>query len=289
MGQQLSFHHAILPDGRLHVQHGPIDLIIGADGARGVALAAALAAFEGVLEGLVAELGLLKTGGWRGETPPYGVQSPVAERMVSAVARHQGFVTPMAAVAGAVADHVLAAMSPVKGLRRAYVNNGGDIALHLGAGEVFRLAMAGLDGSGLGAVEIGAGDAIGGVATSGQGGRSLSLGIAESVTVLARDAAAADVAATLIGNAVDLPGHCAIERVPAEEVQDDSDLGARLVVRRVGPLTADEVSRALARGVKLAEDMKRNRLIDAAALFLRGQNRVVGQMAGTQQRKVEHA
>ncbi len=37
----------------------------------------------------------------------------------------------MAAVAGAVADHILAAMIAGRRLAKAYVNDGGDIALHL--------------------------------------------------------------------------------------------------------------------------------------------------------------
>ena len=66
-----------------------------------------------------------------------------------------------------------------------------------------------------------------GVATSGWRGRSFSLGIADAVTVLAATAAAADAAATIIANAVDLPGHPAIARRPASELEDDSDLGDR--------------------------------------------------------------
>ena len=285
----MSSSSAFLPGERLHLQHGPIDLVIGADGARKQAFAAAEAAFDGVLEGLVEELEVLRRArGW-GETPPYAVKGPVAKRMVRAVARHQGFVTPMAAVAGAVADHVLAAMVAAGGLRRAYVNNGGDIALHLARGETFRLAMAGLDGAGLGAVEIGAGDGIGGVATSGQGGRSLSFGIADSVTVLARDAASADAAATLIANAVDLPGHGAIARRPASQLRPESDLGERLVVAGVGPLSDADITQALARGVAAANEMRQAGLIHAAALFLRGQNRLVGPIGRAELKDVEHA
>jgi ApbE superfamily uncharacterized protein (UPF0280 family) len=268
----MSFATAILPGGRLHLQHGPIDLVIGADGGRAAAFEAARAGFEGVLEGLVEELDLLRAG-WCAGCAPYG---PVARRMVRAVARHEGFVTPMAAVAGSVADHVLGAMRSVGGLRRAYVNNGGDIALWLAAGERFRLGLAGLDARGLGGIEIGAGDGIGGVATSGQGGRSLSMGIGESVTVLARDAASADAAATLIANAVDLPGHDAIARAPAIEVRPDSDLGSREVVMGVGPLSDAEVARALERGRYTAEAMRAKGLIIGAALFLRGQVAVAG-------------
>ena len=267
---------AILPGERLHLQHGPIDLVIGVDGAREAGLAAAKAAFEDVLEGLVEELDLLRAP-WCAECAPYGA---VARRMVQAVARHEGFVTPMAAMAGAVADHVLQAIKDVPRVRRAYVNNGEDIALWLTGRERFGLAMAGLDGVGLGRVDIVAGDGIGGVATSGRGGRSLSMGIADSVTMLARNAASADVAATLIGNAVDLPGHAAITRVPARDLRPDSDLGQRLVVVGVGALSAQEVAQALARGVKLAEAMRQRGVIAAAALFLREQARVAGYIHG---------
>ena len=195
---------ALLPGGdRLHLQHGPIDLILGADGARAAAFRAAERRFGTVLEELVAELPLLRQAvGIRPE-------GAVARRMHAAV-RPQGeavFVTPMAAVAGAVAEEILAAMLAAAALTRAYVNNGGDIALHLGAGTRYRLAVASPANHALGVVEIAAGDPVRGVATSGQGGRSLSFGIADAVTVLAASAALADVAATLIANAVDLPGH----------------------------------------------------------------------------------
>ncbi len=124
------------------------------------------------------------------------------------------------------------------------MNNGGDIALHLTGAETFRLAVAAPDGTDLGRIAIGAGDPVRGIATSGQGGRSLSLGIAEAVTVLARSAAEADVAATLIANAVDLPGHPAIRREKASDVQPDSDLREHLVVTRVGALGSIRAGRA---------------------------------------------
>lgn len=269
----MSFASAILPGDRLHLQHGPIDLVIAAEGDRTAAYDAARAAFAGVLEGLVDELVLLRTQ-WCAECAPYG---PVARRMVRAVARHRGFVTPMAAVAGAVADHVLGGMVGAVALRRAYVNNGGDIALWLAPGERFRLAIAGLDGAELATAEIAAGNGISGVATSGRGGRSLSFGIADSVTVLARDGAASDAAATLIANAVDLPDHDAIRRAPACEVRPDSDLGARPVVVTVGTLSPAEVDAALERGVRRAEEMRAEGLIAAGFLALRGRVRMVGE------------
>lgn len=263
----------ILPGNRLHLQHGPIDLVIGADGDREAAFTAARDRFVTVLEELVAELPLLRA---RVSDRPEGA---VARRMVNACRSHsaQVFVTPMAAVAGSVADEVLSAMVAAASLTRAYVNNGGDIALHLSGTETFRIAMAGLSGAGLGHIDLSAGSPSRGIATSGRGGRSLSMGIAESVTVLARDAAAADVAATLIANAVDVPGHSAITREPAENLQPDSDLQHRLVVTKLGPLTETDISQALSNGAACAQDMLAQDQIDAAALTLGGQTRVIGQ------------
>ncbi|MFU8776380.1 MAG: UPF0280 family protein [Roseovarius sp.] len=262
---------ALLADGRLHLQHGPIDLIIGADGDRQAAFAAAAARFKTVLEELVTELPLLRRA--VGVRP----KGRIARRMHDAVRPHGGvFVTPMAAVAGAVAEDVLAAMVSAAPLSRAYVNNGGDIALHLTGVARFCMAVAGLDNTRLGEIDIVAADPVRGLATSGQGGRSLSMGIADTVTVLAGSAAAADVAATLIANAVDLPGHPAIRRIPARKMDPDSDLGARLVVTHVGPLTGAEAAQALFNGEGLAQDMVQRGLIHAAALFLRGQSCLVG-------------
>ncbi len=258
---------APLPGGRLHLQHGPIDLVIGADGAREAAFRAAAARFETVLEELVAELPVLR----RAAGPE--VTGPVARRMRAAVLPHAEavFVTPMAAVAGAVADEVLAAICGAAEPGRAYVNNGGDIALRLAPDRRFSAAIRGLRGDGLGRVEIGAEDRVGGIATSGRGGRSLSLGIADSVTVLAANAAAADAAATLIANAVDLPGHPAIRRRPAREIDPESDLGARAVVTGLGPLAPGEVAEALARGQAEAAAMRARGLIRAAFLCLSGE------------------
>jgi ApbE superfamily uncharacterized protein (UPF0280 family) len=269
----------LLPDGaRMHLQHGPIDLIIGAEGpgaAREAAFSAAVARFQGLLDELVADLPALRRPA--GETGP--VTGAVAARMVAAARPFaEGvFVTPMAAVAGSVAEAVLAGMGAAAPLTRAYVNNGGDIALHLSAGETFTIAMASAEGRVLGRVAVGATDPIRGIATSGQRGRSFSFGIADSVTVLAATAATADVAATLIGNAVDLPDHPAIQRRRACEIQPDTDLGARPVVRGVGLLTGPEIAAALDCGATTAQHMIDAGHIVAAALFLRGQSRIVGQ------------
>lgn len=269
---------ALLQGGRLHLQHGPIDLICHAEGpdpdARDLAFAAAAHRFDGLLQALVDELPDLRRPLAPDSAAPRG---PVARRMHRAALPHCAtFVTPMIAVAGSVADEVLAAMRAATPLARAFVNNGGDIALHLAPGTRYAAAIAGLDGADLGRIAIGAGDRIGGIATSGARGRSLSLGIADSVTVLARSAAAADVAATLIANAVDLPGHPAILRAPADDMQPDSDLGARLVTRHVPKLSPADRATALVGGQARAQAMLDAGLIDGAALFVQGAQALAG-------------
>jgi ApbE superfamily uncharacterized protein (UPF0280 family) len=264
---------------RLHLQHGPIDLVIEAFGERfaiEAAYKAAARCFDGLLEALCTELPLLraphKTDGAKAE----GV---VARRMQSAVEPYAGehFITPMAAVAGSVADEILAAMLTTAPLRRAYVNNGGDIAVHLAEGESFSIGLVDRpDSPSLFArSRIEAADGIGGIATSGWRGRSFSLGIADAVTVLAPSAAMADSAATIIANAVDLPGHDAITRIRACSLQPDSDLGERLVTRAVGLLLPSEIASALHAGEIHAGRLIGRGLICAAALHLAGTTRVV--------------
>lgn len=122
---------------------------------------------------------------------------------------------------------------------------------------------------------IQAGDGIGGIATSGRGGRSLSLGIADSVTVLAKTAAAADVAATLIANAVNVDAP-QVERCKACELDPDSDLGEQLVVTGCGDLTLNQIDTALNAGEAFAKNLVRSKRIQSAFIVLQGQSRVFG-------------
>jgi ApbE superfamily uncharacterized protein (UPF0280 family) len=211
------------------------------------------------------------------------LQGPVARRMHAAVAPFAAdqFITPMAAVAGAVAEEILGAMLQRAQLVRAYVNNGGDIALHLACGEHFTVGLAERPDtpSLMRTLIIGHDDPTRGVATSGRHGRSFSLGIADAVTVLAPTAAQADAAATIIGNAVDLPGHPAIVRRPARDLQPDSDLGARLVTRDVSELSGGEIEGALESGAACARKLLAAGLIDGAALRLRGEMIIVAARA----------
>jgi hypothetical protein len=272
---------AWLADGkRLHLQDGPIDLIVEAEGGAGdvrVAYEAVGRRFTGLLDELCAELTELRRAA---EPQACRLKGVVARRMHDAVAPFAGehFITPMAAVAGSVAEEVLGAMLKAAPLQRAYVNNGGDIALHLAEGQQFSIGvMDRPDRSGvMRTLVVDAGNAARGIATSGRHGRSFSLGIADAVTVLARTAAQADAAATVIANAVDLPGHPAIVRLPAHDLQPDSDLGARLVARDLGELLDSEVETALEAGAALARQHLLSGLIEGATLRLMGKMVVVG-------------
>ena len=272
---------ARLADGRWHFQHGPIDCILGADGdaaAVAGAVERAWSRFGGILAELVDELPLLRTDLASAEGAAVRPRGPIARRMVAACRAHATngrFITAMAAVAGSVAEELIGAFDDPR-IARAYVNNGGDIALHLRPGSAFDIGWvvdsndrtAALDGS----FRVTSASGVRGVATSGWRGRSFSLGIADSVTVLAATAAAADAAATVIANAVDADDP-RIRRAPANSLRDDSDLGERLVTCGVGALPSAVVARALAAGVAVAEAEIRAGRALAAALSLQGQVR----------------
>lgn len=272
---------ARLGEGRWHFQHGPIDLVIGVDGdpaAVGLALDAAWTRFTGVLGELVGELALLRAPcqpAARGAAP----RGPIARRMAQAcrpwVDRFGLFVTPMAAVAGSVAQEIVAHFARA-GIRRAWVNNGGDIALWLAEGAAVDVGVvADIDAPAIGGrLRLAHEDAPRGIATSGWRGRSFSLGVADAVTVLAGTAATADVAATLIANAVDV-AHPAVRRAPASSLRDDSDLGKRLVTVAVGALPPEAVDEALDRGEHFARRCIDEGLLEQAMLSLQGRSRVV--------------
>ena len=308
----MSAQRAPLADGRWHFQHGPIDIVINALGeavAVKQAHQAAWQRFETVLEELVGELPMLRRAiaqdavrTWADEA----LKGTVARRMWNACAPFRaGFITPMAAVAGSVAQEMIASYAR-PGVERAWVNNGGDIALHLMPGQSVRVGLfadlADLDAAlgdvlgdasadscgdppgnqGLPDVRGGEGIAthaqceirfdmpVRGIATSGWRGRSFSLGIADSVTVLAKTAAMADAAATVIANAVNVV-HPGIVRRQACDIRDDSDLGSMLVTVDVPLLPRDHIRQALAAGLREAKSLRQRGLIDSAVLVCQGQ------------------
>ena len=272
-----------LPGQRLHLQQGPIDLVIQAEGEPDVvrqAHAIAQRRFGEVLPSLVQEIKLLRTPVQTERNP---MQGEVARLMWQACApfAYGTFLTPMAAVAGAVAQHMLEPYQ-CSGIDRAWVNNGGDIALRLTGSQVLRLGLFSeidrvmsnlslgqqveLDGM----ATLDARSGVGGVATSGWRGRSHSLGIADSVTVFAANAMTADVAATLVANAVNIHDESIVRR-RASDLSDDSDLGDYLVTVDVPKLAREKVSVALNRGLEKAQAYRDAGLLQSAVLICQGQ------------------
>ena len=274
---------ARFPDGRWHFQHGPIDLIIGADGAQSAidnAIELAWTRFQIILVELVHELPTLR----QPVEQHANLEGPIARRMFEACWPYRTqFITPMAAVAGAVADELIPFFRADLAITSAYVNNGGDIALHLSPGHSYRVGLyadlgrikrreiTGLDGD----LELTAETPVRGVATSGWRGRSFSLGIADSVTVLAATAAEADAAATMVANSVNTDDP-AIQRAPANTLKDDTDLGDRLVTVDVGSLSQHKIEVALERGATHATQLCSGGLIRGAILWLQDRVRVIG-------------
>ena len=268
---------------RWHFQHGPIDLVIGADGdAAAVASAheAAWQRFEQVLPELVQELPLLRQA-VSSKATDCPLKGPVARRMWQACRPYaMDFITPMAAVAGSVAQEIIACYQR-PGIARAWVNTGGDIAMHLTPGQSLKVGLyadiARLDAAQLqdqllldGQFSVEAAMPVRGVATSGWRGRSFSMGIADSVTVLAHTAAQADAAATVIANAVNV-NDARVQRAPAASLKDDSDLGQRLVTTGVPPLAPALVLQALQAGLATARALQSEGLIYSALLVCQQQ------------------
>jgi len=284
----MTAQRSALGEGRWHFNHGPIDIVAEAHGdpyAVAAAHDAAWARFVHVLDELVRELPLLRLP----VTDRMRPRNVVARRMWDACAAFSPmFITPMAAVAGSVAQELIAFYER-PGIERAWINNGGDIALHLAPGQSARVGvyadlarfdlrshMAGEGGllTTDGQFELRAEQPVRGVATSGWRGRSFSLGIADSVTVLAATAAQADAAATVIANAVDVDD-AAIARRPASQCKDDSDLGDTLVTVDVPALPPAQVRSALDTGAVCAKVLQKGGLVWAALLVCQGQWRLV--------------
>jgi uncharacterized protein len=179
-------------------------------------------------------------------------------------------LTPMAAVAGATADGVANYLQGL-GASKVIVNNGGDIAIRLAEEE--RVAVGIRSDVNSNRVErsmlVEWDSGIGGICTSGLGGRSFTRGIASAVTVSAPSAAVADAAASAIANST-FVAHENIVRGPAEEVEPDTDLVGVQVTYEVGNLPEEFVEICLQKGLARAEALAETRIITGAVITIKG-------------------
>ena len=177
-------------------------------------------------------------------------------------------LTPMAAVAGTIADAV-ANWLYEQGLTKVIVDNGGDIAVRLADGETVTVGVRPQVTSRhiSHVIYLDSGCSTWGVTTSGVGGRSLTRGIASAVTVLATNASVADAAATAIANACFVKDDRIIQ-LPAEKIDPASDLKDIPVTTEVGPLSSDKISIALDAAQRKAEYLSQKGVIIGAFITL---------------------
>ncbi len=256
---------------------GPMHLVIMAEKNGRPQLGAAREAAQTAFDCLV------RVAAWRGAfrrpaldfAPP--PEDPLAAAMVEAAAAVEAAdLTPMAAVAGAIADAVadrLAAM----GMHKVVVDNGGDIAIRLSAGQAVRVGLrTAIDNPGIAwALTLNDREPGWGVATSGLGGRSFTRGIASAVTAVADRTAVADAAATAVANACNVEDENIIRR-PAEAIDPDTDIAGLAVTVRVGRIGTDQQRRALARAAEKAETLCASGLIRGAVITLGGLSAMAG-------------
>ena len=250
-------------DNRLFLRHGPINIVLEAIGIdKDLAYQNVKGYFETLLEQLVLDMELLK------EEVVFNrkFNNKISQSMQDATERYSpAFITPMAAVAGSIADNILRVLINNTNLEKAYVNNGGDVSFYLNKNQIMKTSLAAIPNM---IAEIKYKDKSRGIATSGWRGKSFSRGIADSVTVLADNAAMADAAATMIGNAVDIYNHPKIKKQPANEMYEDSDLKNLLITVEVGLLTKVEIKEALKNGYQTALQYINKDLINTALIQL---------------------
>ena len=168
---------------------------------------------------------------------PEGLDPIPVDMMKSVMATGENSLTPMAAVAGSIADAVANWLFN-KGMSRVIVNNGGDIAIRLAENETAKVGIkTDIKNPNIShVVELSSCHPSWGINTSGLGGRSLTRGIASAVTAFARASSLADAAATSIANAC-FARDDSIVQVMAQKIDPLTDIKAVPVTVKIGQLT----------------------------------------------------
>jgi len=210
----------------------------------------------------------------------------VAKRMIEAVKIvDEETLTPMASVAGAVSDEIKEYLKD-EGFDFVSVNNGGDISIFnkyleksikVSIGHInknihtpYILNIKGIKDYG--------------IATSGLGGRSFTLGVAEIGTVIAETGAIADAAATYICNKTDVVSKNVLKE-KASVIDPTTDIPDEYVTIDIDKLNQEEAKNALQNGLKIAYNLKEQKKIFDAFIFLKGN--MVTTIAGDKNIKLE--
>jgi hypothetical protein len=223
----------------------------------------------GVLEDLAKSLSVIKK---KSQVLEIEEDFPdVVRRMIEATKKmEETDLTPLAAVAGTTADMVADFMFS-RGGTKIIVDNGGDIAIRLREGEVARVGIkTEIDAKQpTYLISIDSTMGIGGVATSGLGGRSFTKGIASAATVISESASFSDAAATVIGNFTNVEDPN-ITRSLAEKIYPDTDIAGEWITVKVGRLCEEKIEKALTNGLSKANSICEKGLIKGAFIALQG-------------------
>lgn len=262
----------MLPDGAVMAECGPMRLVISAAVGkvtqRETAVQAAETSFT-YLERIARLRGVLSR---RMDEIPKDLEDSLGLQMVrSVLAVGDEDLTPMAAVAGTIADAVADYLF-ARGMSKVVVDNGGDVAVRLRRGASVRVGIRPEVGRQDITVVIALDSRSGswGVTTSGFGGRSLTRGVASAVTVIARSASVADAASTAIANASFVTDDGVIQR-RAEEIEPQTDLVGLPVTVKVAQLAQEKKIRAVSNAIKRAEALIDKDIIFGAFVAVQGE------------------
>ncbi|MGE5840127.1 MAG: UPF0280 family protein [Deltaproteobacteria bacterium] len=261
----------VLPGGSVLAESGPMRLVISASVGKVVQTKLALRAAEqsfGLLERVASHRNFLGRQflEYRKE-----MKDPLVQRMIDSVIMvGDRDLTPMAAVAGTLADEVANFLFE-RGMTKVVVDNGGDVAVRTDQEEPITVGIRPDVNDRTVSYVIRLDPLIRshGVATSGLGGRSLTRGIASAATTIARTASLADAAATAVANASFLEDE-QVQRRPAEELDPYTDIAGLDVTVKVGALSEEKKSRALSQAIRRAEDLVQREVILGAFVAVQG-------------------
>ncbi len=262
----------VLENGTVLVEYGPMRMWIHvSENGRPLAHLAKEGAYQAieVLGDLARFQTIIKT---RAETLEIKRDYPeIVKRMINATKMmEEPDLTPLSAVAG-TASEVVADFISERGGTKIIVENGGDIAIRLKEGERARVGVKTEVDSKKPSyfISVDSNAGIGGIATSGLGGRSFTKGIASGVTILSEKASIADATATVVGNFTNVEDSN-IERALAETIYPDTDIRGEWVTLKVGRLSQGKIEEALKRGLTRAEKICQKGLIKGALIAVQG-------------------
>lgn len=261
----------VLPGGSVLAESGPMRLVISAGIGKVLQTKMALRAADesfGFLERVAHHRKFL---GRHFLECREEIKDPLVLKMINSVMMvGDEDLTPMAAVAGTIADEVADFLFE-HGMTKVVVDNGGDVAVRAHGEDPITVGIRPDVNDRAVSHVIGLDPHLRshGVATSGLGGRSLTRGIASAATVVARTASLADAAATAVANASFLEDE-QIWRRPAEELDPYTDIPGLDITVKVGPLSEEKKSMAVSMALRRAEDLVRREVILGACVAVQG-------------------